>query len=217
MTILMNKGKLITLSGLDGAGKTTCVKLLQDKLIQERYDCYMTHSRSLSPLYTEMIQITKLVGRPMHHVFSPVHADILALADFEQNVEKVVAPLLKEKDIVLLDRYIVDALVHTLVWDGYYSFAQKVVASMPKPDLSIFIDVKPEDAYRRIQQRNSEPVLDEEMLILMKKYQMYLQLKEEYNLVFIESENTPEKTVETIYEYIDQKLHLSISRNEKIS
>ena len=104
-------GKLITLEGPEGAGKTTQISALLKWLLESGYDPVATRE----PGGTEL-------GRRIRHMLLDVRSDItdraeilLYAADRAQHVEKVIIPALDQGKIVLCDRYI-DS---TMAYQGY--------------------------------------------------------------------------------------------------
>jgi dTMP kinase len=122
------KGRLITLEGIDGTGKTTQVALLADKLKEEGYDVLTTKEPGSSVDPTSLgLELRRILFQTVttHNMARGV-ADCLLLADHIQHVEKVVLPSLEKGQTVISDRYA----------DSEFSYA--VAKQTPGPILEAF-------------------------------------------------------------------------------
>lgn len=170
MLILRNNtypGKLIVFEGTDGAGKTTMIGLMR-QLLEERYGKEKIVSVKQP---TEMSRKTKLFQKMM---YSKNHEDIdyravqlLTMSDRVQHSFETIVPALKERKIVICDRYIFTSLANMLA-RGYReeNWFFEATKHLVKPDITFLAYVEPELAIRRIKERPSESdrYLDEKLL-----------------------------------------------------
>ena len=142
---------LVVLEGLDGAGKSTQVKLLKEYLVSKGVNLrYLHFPRYDSPLYGE------LIGKYLRGDFGSieqVHPQIVALlfALDRMDASAQIKEWLAAGDCVLLDRYVysniayqcakltdrneAEALRNWIFNTEYVNF------ELPEPDLNIFLDV----------------------------------------------------------------------------
>jgi len=142
----------IVLEGIDGSGKTT----LSENLIHALNSLETKSIRFSEPTKFESgIYIRKFLKGEIE--LSPTEQMEAFLLDREASVSINILPALHSKKIVVLDRYYYSTAA--------YQASEKISAegilhlnlqkNFPKPDLLFFIDVKPEDAIKRIQQRGT--------------------------------------------------------------
>lgn len=142
-------GKLITLEGIDGSGKSTQMRLLAEKLRQNKFDILTTMEPGGTPL-----------GRRLREVLLETEEDIAPLAelllfaaDRVQHINFLIKPNLAAGKIVISDRY-ADA---TFAYQGAgRGFSEELVNNVIeiataglKPDLTIFFDLPVEKALKR--------------------------------------------------------------------
>jgi len=142
----------IVIEGIDGSGKTT----LSENLIQTLNATETKSIRFSEPTSFESgIYIRKFLKGEME--LSPTEQMEAFLLDREASVSINILPALNSKKIVILDRYYYSTAA--------YQASEKISSleilqlnlqkNFPKPDLLFFIDLKPEDAIKRIQQRGT--------------------------------------------------------------
>ena len=142
-------GKLITLEGPEGAGKTTQSDALSQWLVKAGYDLVVTRE----PGGTDL-------GRRIRHMLLDAGSDItdkaeilLYAADRAQHVEKVIIPALRRGRIVLCDRYI-DS---TTAYQGYarglgtefVEQVNRIATGGLVPDLTLIYDIPPDKGMAR--------------------------------------------------------------------
>ncbi|MDD5496453.1 MAG: dTMP kinase [Candidatus Omnitrophica bacterium] len=138
----LRKGIFITFEGGEGCGKTTQSKLLYDYLMKRGYACVYTREPG-GTAAGELIRQVLLHSKDTHIT------DLAELFLFEasraQIVEEVIIPALKDKRIVICDRFN-DA---TFSYQGYGGkVALGAIKSLDdiatlglKPDLTILLDI----------------------------------------------------------------------------
>jgi dTMP kinase len=146
----VKKGRLISFEGLDGAGKSTQMSMLERWL--EALDVPFIHTREPggTPLGIEIRQL--LLNRPDLDIVALAEA-FLFQADRAQHFATLVIPALEEGKLVLTDRCF-DASI------AYQGYARGVDISLIeqlsllatqgyKPDLTILLDLDPSEVHRR--------------------------------------------------------------------
>jgi dTMP kinase len=146
----VNKGLLISFEGLDGAGKSTQMSMLERWLEAHHIPFVHTREPGGTPLGIEIRQL--LLNRPELAIV-PLAEAFLFQADRAQHFATLVIPALHEGKLVLSDRCF-DASI------AYQGFARGVDVELIKqlsllatqgykPDLTILLDLDPSEVYRR--------------------------------------------------------------------
>jgi dTMP kinase len=144
---------LITFEGPDGSGKTTQLALLADYLSQQGYLLY----RVREPGGTAIGEQIREVLHSMANQEMNARAEVLLYsASRAQLVEQGILPALAAGQIVLCDRF----YDSTLAYQGYgrgldlkalQSITQFATGGL-QPDLTIYIEISPEEGLRRRRQ-----------------------------------------------------------------
>jgi dTMP kinase len=104
----MDRGRLITIEGIDGAGKSTLAVALLDALTAQGLDVTLLREPGGVPAAE---RIRELVIDPDLHVTARTEALLYAAAR-AQLVEQAIEPLLREGKWLLLDRFIDSSLAY---------------------------------------------------------------------------------------------------------
>src|ERR1700730_8340314 len=104
----MNPGRLITIEGIDGAGKTTLARSLETALTQRGIEVHLLREPGGVPASE---RLRDLVKNPSLRIGTRAEALIYAAAR-AQLVEEGVAPLLQRGAWVLLDRFVDSSLAY---------------------------------------------------------------------------------------------------------
>ena len=143
--------KLFVIEGVDGAGKSTQIRLLKDFFSKKGFNCeYMHFPRTDSPYFGELIARFLRGEFGSLHEVDPYLVAMLYAGD-RKDASNVISNWLKEGKIVLLDRYTysniayqcaklqdIQAQDELMRWILSLEFDHFAI---PKPDLNIFLDV----------------------------------------------------------------------------
>ncbi len=168
---------LITIEGIDGAGKTTIALKLYEYLKREKGEVYLFRE----PGSTE-------VGEKIREILLMYNvSDITELLLFEsaraELTERLLLPLLEKGKIVILDRF----YDSTTAYQGYgrgidiemieriNMFASKGI----KPDLTILLDISPEVALERLRAKDRFEEID----FLRKVREGFLKIAEKHGRI----------------------------------
>lgn len=159
----MNKGRLISFEGLDGAGKTTQIELLTRWLDEQRIAYVRTREPGGTPLGLEIRQL--LLNRPDLEII-PLAEAFLFQADRAQHFERVVLPALAEGKLVITDR----CLDASIAYQGYargvgvdlITQLSLIATEEHLPDLTILLDLDPTQVQNRTDVDNDTSGLREE-------------------------------------------------------
>jgi dTMP kinase len=145
---MMERGKFITLEGIDGAGKTTHVGCVADQLRLRGKTVLVTREPGGTPLGERLREI--LLHEPMH----PDTEALLMFAGRQEHLRAVIIPALEAGQWVVCDRF-TDA---TMAYQGggrgismrRLSILENWVQGDLQPDLTLFIDVPVPTALERL-------------------------------------------------------------------
>jgi dTMP kinase len=104
----MAEGILITIEGIDGAGKTTLARSLRDKLLERGLDAQLVREPGGVAL-SERLRL--LLGEPGLSI-SPQAEALLYAAARAQLVQELLAPALAEGSVLILDRFADSSLAY---------------------------------------------------------------------------------------------------------
>ncbi len=191
---------LIAVEGIDGSGKTTVVRFLEEELKKRGYDVVVFKE----PTNSEW-------GRRIKRAFKdrrlkPEEELELFLKDREWNVKNNVVPALKAGKVVIMDRY----YYSTIAYQGALGIDPDYIKQLnekiaPKPDLVIILDVKPETALKRIRMRGDKPNRFEDLEYLRKVREIFLSLKNK-NIVVIDAERNMEEVKSDVLNVVSKYL-----------
>lgn len=147
----MEKGKFITVEGVDGAGKSTQMAVIDQALRERGIDLVRTREPG-GPETAEKIR-ELLLNEPM----SPKCELMLMFAAREENLDKIIRPALAKGQWVLCDRF-TDA---SYAYQGYgrgrsieeIRTLENFVHPDLKPDLTVLFDVPTEVAAARLSRK----------------------------------------------------------------
>ena len=169
----LKRGILIVFEGIDGSGKSTQAKLLQEKLTQRSFDvvCFREPSESR---FGREIKEKALCPDSL----TPQEELDLFMKDRRENVEKNLKPSLAKKKVVILDRY----YFSTISYQGAKGIDTERIRVMneefaPRPDWVFILDVDPETGLERIKERKQRMRLFEQEEYLARVREIFRSLK----------------------------------------
>lgn len=148
----MTNGKLATIEGIDGSGKSTITRRVVKK-IKKRTDTEVIKTKEPTETW-----LGDSVKKGLRQDIDPLAEAFLFTADHIEHVEKEIRPKLKEGKLIISDRYN----------DSFYAYQGATLSNKKsiknpieylknlrndftiKPDLTIFLDVSPEVAINRL-------------------------------------------------------------------
>ena len=147
------KGKLITVSGIDGVGKSTLIESISDRLKVQGIDhitCSEPHPRLyMSATIRQIIKSTELPSNIVIGLVTSARAEVC---------EKIINPGLKEGKIIISHRFLLDSMAYH---DRKIALeAHKLLCDNIKPDCQIILDADIDICKQRIKQRNNPDEID---------------------------------------------------------
>lgn len=147
-------GKLITLEGIDGSGKSTMVKLLKQQY-EDVPDVIFTREPTSG-------WIGEAVHRAITSDTDPLAELFLFLADHADHLKRTIRPALEMNKIVISDRYSDSRIAYQgATLNGIIENPLQWVIGLHTgwtiiPDLSILFDISPEVAVARVGNRSHQ-------------------------------------------------------------
>ena len=149
--------KFIVFEGIDGAGKTTQIKLLRDKLAARGIECYITAEPTDMPSGKRIREA--LSGRVK--TTTAEMADMFARDRVIHNkdMEKGIGSHLERGICVISDRYYYSSLAYQGSELGFETVAALNLDNpdIRTPDICLFLDLSPEKSLERIGKRADTP------------------------------------------------------------
>lgn len=170
----LKRGIIIAFEGIDGAGKTTQARRLCEKLGESKYSVVLLHEPTGGKWGKKIAELAKH-GR---YKTDPKTEFDFFYCDRIEDVRENIAPSLKEKRIVVMDRY----YLSSVAYQGARGLDPKIIEKenekiAPKPDVAIILDLPAEVALSRIKEkRNSEPNHFEKIRYLEKVREIFLEI-----------------------------------------
>ncbi|HRD45270.1 MAG TPA: dTMP kinase [Caulobacter sp.] len=151
----MTHGYFITFEGGEGAGKSTQIRRLAERLRARSRDVVLTREPGGSP-GAEEIRALLLNGEPDR--WSPLTEALLMNASRRDHIERVIAPALERGAVVLCDRFADSTRAYQgaggQVDPAVIGQLEAAVVGETKPDLTLIFDLPVEEGLRRALSRN---------------------------------------------------------------
>jgi thymidylate kinase len=186
--------KLITISGLDGSGKSTQIEMLKNCLKSQGKTFWYFHAVNFSianayrrPASTEEKSVIKANWLQIQMRKFALLIDIFR---FKRIMKK------KKVDYIISDRYFYDSVVNINYLETRFPsrlFAEKFI---PKPDFAFYLNVDPETIMRRDRQP------DQGIEYLRAKKKLFEQRVNDWKMIEINGE----KNKEEIFKNINHKI-----------
>lgn len=164
-----NKGLFVLIEGLDGAGKSTQAQKLVDRLRGAGHDALYLREPTNGPWGQKIRQIA-VKGRD-----GVTRDEELSwfINDREEDSRRNIIPALTAGKIVVMDRYIPS----NMAYQGALGFDVKVIAEknrhFPQPDIVFFLDIKPEEGLKRVEERGGANLGFEKIEFLKEVYRIF--------------------------------------------
>lgn len=170
-------GRLVAVIGLDGAGKSSQVRMLGEWLRSQGVPGQAHQSVTMAPVRKALNAMAEQEGLADH--LELIGGETMRLVSACSQLARVAAfePILKTSpDIVILDRFVYcQYALAKAEGVGSVDFLRRLLGNAPKPDLTIFLDVSPAEAVRRINIRG----IDEESAEFLESFRSaYIDLPE---------------------------------------
>lgn len=151
------KGKFVTFEGCDGVGKSTQLDKIRAYLLEQGIDCVFVRE----PGGTDVSEKIRQVILDKSNVgMSAITECLLYSAARAQLVAEVIKPALDSGKLVISDRYIDSSLAYQGQARGVgidqVASLNEVATGGLMPDVTIFLNLTPQDAFKRKGGRDAE-------------------------------------------------------------
>ncbi len=200
---MTRKGRLITIEGIDGTGKTTQVQLLKEWLEKHGIAAVALKEPTQGKYGQE-------IARRAHSgSFGPEDELRLFMEDRREDVEKNIRPALETGKVVIMDRY----YLSNMAYQGARgldpeSIRRENEAFSPVPDLIIILDLTPGKSMARVNTRKNVVGHFENEAYLEKVRNIFLAIGERPNAVVINTEASVAEVHKRIVGVVRDRLHL---------
>ncbi len=204
------KGFFISVEGGDGSGKSTQLDNIRSYFAERNIPAISTREPGGTTIGEKIRSV--ILDKENVEMCDITEAMLYAAAR-AQHVEQKIKPAIKEGLVVICDRF-VDS---SIAYQGYGRKLGKLVKDINDyavagcmPDITFFLDVKPEDAMNRIGKRNLDRLEIETRSFHERVYQGYSQIiseniKEGSNrIVKVDASRSAGEVKEAIYEVLDK-------------
>ena len=154
----MKKGILVVFEGLDGSGKTTQINLLKDWF--EKNNKIVYNTKQPTDFYRKDKRVRDYLDKGI--VPNMYSIALLAAADRTYQNEAEIKPIHSKGINIISDRYLYSSLAFFKARGIEYEEISRLNKNIEKPDVVIFLDVKPKKALERIKIRDGENIKFEE-------------------------------------------------------
>jgi dTMP kinase len=165
------RGKLISIEGIDGCGKSTHTKLLARWLRARGYKVVVTDEPTNGPIG----RIIKRILRGELKV--PVAAEaLLFAADRLHHLNKLILPAMRAGKIVITERYTYSSLAYQSARGLNLQWIANINEKALRPDMAVLIDVPAEIALRRIKGARELDTFERDLKLQRKVRTNYLRV-----------------------------------------
>jgi thymidylate kinase len=137
------RGLLVAVEGLDGSGKTTVARGVHRRLRDAGLDPVLSNWNDTTEIYNLMMRLNAAGDLSTHErcIFSSV--------ELAARYHYVIRPALAEGRVVLVMKYVVSALAHSIVRGHDQDFLRRLYDFAYEPDLTVYLDISPQEALAR--------------------------------------------------------------------
>jgi len=141
----MNKGLLIAIEGIDGAGKTTQTDMLKTWLEGRGLPVIKSEWYRTKAIYDLNMQLN------LANEIDAKTAFILVAAEFASRLEYVLKPAIDNGYIILCEKYIYTPMAKDVARGVTTEFVRLLYENAPVPDIIFYLDIDVDIALNRIQ------------------------------------------------------------------
>ena len=207
------RGYFVSFEGPDGAGKSTVLKEVLDKIGPKLKPQYLVTREPGGSKIAEKIR--DIILDPANDKMDAKTEGLLYAAARSQHVEEIIRPALSEGKIVFSDRFVDSSLAYQ--GEGRDLGIKEVkqindfATGKLDPDLTFFLDIAPEVGLNRIQKLRpgQEDRLEQENMAFHKKvYAGFLKVKNLYpdRFVTIDASQPIDDVVNQVIETLEKRL-----------
>ena len=197
----------ISFEGIEGSGKSTQAKILYDFLKQKEYPVILTREPGGTAIGNDIRQI--LIDKKNNQI-NPLTELMLNFASRIEHLQQVILPALKNKQIVITDRF----YDSTLAYQGFamgveiakIEHIHQLTINSIQPDITFLCDMEVEVAFQRIKSRSDNNRYEELSFDFHNKVRNgFLKIAQDNagRIKIINANNDVSKVAEQIVKYLD--------------
>lgn len=166
MSHAKSTGFFLTIEGIEGVGKSTAVKYIQEFLISAKRDVVLTREPGGTKIAEQIRQI--LLNPDSEEIITPDTELLLMFASRAQHVAHIILPALQAGKWVISDRF-VDASYgyqgggRKIDWSRIETLEQWILHGL-RPNLTILLDAPPSIGMARAKHRGPHDRIEQEAL-----------------------------------------------------
>jgi len=195
---------ILTLEGIDKAGKATQARLLSERLQADGFRCRMISF----PVYTTPIgRELKLLLRGRRSYPIQVKYLLMSANRWEMKAELESTDF----DLLVLNRYIYSNIAYGVASGLDRSWLESLDRGLPKPDLVILLDISPTTSLER--KMRGRDVNEQDLKYLERVRSVYLDLAKEYGWLVVNAERSVNVVQGEIYAVVEGKIRKRLTAN----
>lgn len=209
------KGLFISFEGGEACGKSTQIKLLKEYIstLKNKEDFVFVREPGGTPLTEEIrrLLLNYEIDKPL-----PMTELLLFCAARVEDVEKIIKPALEKGKIVIADRFYDSTIAYQGMARNIMNVEQilkltKTIIGDIKPDLTFYLKLSPEEAFKRKSKINEGlDRIEKEGLLFHKQVEKgydYISNLEKERFVIIDASKTPDEISNEIIKKLNNKIN----------
>jgi dTMP kinase len=199
----MNKGKFIVVEGLEGAGKSSAIKVIEQALKEKNIDFVKTREPGGTVLAERLREIVKSAD---HQETLTQETELLLMyASRSQLLANVIQPALSQGQWVIGDRHDLSSRAYQGGGRQFNNEVMDAIADVTlkgfKPDLTLYLDLDPQIGLARAQARGELDRIEVEELDFFQRVRAkYLEYaKKDESIITIDAAQPMSKVHDDIY------------------
>lgn len=202
----------ITFEGPDGSGKSTVIKAVYERLINDGYSVILTREPGGTPIAEKIREV--ILDNSNTALDARTEALLYAASRRQHLVEKI-WPAIKEGKIVLCDRFLYSSLAYQ--GEGRKLGIENILnvnlfaTENTYPDLTLFFNISPEEGLKRVskdKKRVADRLDNENANFHQEVYNGFLKVNSMYKdrIQVIDATKSLNEVIENAYKIIKSKL-----------
>lgn len=212
LTPLSTPGFLLVVEGTDGAGKTTLIGQVGERLRAAGHDVLDTFQPTRSARAHEVFRGFSEIGGAQQELYRALY--LLTLGDRLYHAHAVMIPHLMDGGVVICDRYLYTTMANMLArGHEFESWFLAAASHVPQPDLSVLVHCPLETAVERIRSRPEEAERPIDLDHMGRVYAGFRRLEEAGYLRGIDTSVTGiDRTADTVCRWVDETFTAKVAR-----
>jgi dTMP kinase len=208
--MMSKQGKFITVEGIEGAGKSTAIKFIQEYLVQHSIDVVVTRE----PGGTEIAEAIRRVLLDYYEEDMSRDAELLLFfAARAQHIARVIKPALAAGKVVLCDRFTDASFAYQCggrgIDEDHLAVLETWVQGDLRPDLTILMDLPVDVGMERARNRSAPDRFEAEQHQFFERVrQCYLDRAKRYSERFriVDAGVSLDEIKQSLFQLIDGEL-----------